>query len=82
MADDNNNNAPVSHVKQSYQPKAEKTYSPVTQSGNYQPLIPAAAESQRPTPPVGVSGVQSGRNGGAGGSTPSEKNSSSDRNGD
>jgi hypothetical protein len=80
MADNNDNNAGVSYAKDTYQAiveNAEKTYSPVTQSRNYQPVIPAAVGSQRPTPPVGASGVPSAKNGEAGGATPSAKNSSS-----
>lgn len=78
MVNNNDNKTNVSHLKESYQPKVEKTYSPVTQSGNYQPLISTAVESHGSTPPVGVSGVQPGRNSGAGGAAPSPKNSSSD----
>jgi len=76
MAEKNGNNAKVVHLRESYQP-VERTYSPVSQSGNYQPLIPTAVGSQPPTPPVGVSGVPSAKNGGAEGTAPSAKNSSS-----
>jgi len=71
-------NAKVAFVGDSFQAIGEETYSPVMQSGNYQPLIPASAESQSPTPPIGVSGVQPGKNNGSGGAAPSAKNSSSD----
>jgi hypothetical protein len=77
MAEKNDSNEDVVRVQQIYQPKAERTYSPVMQSGNYQPLIPTAAGSNAPTPPVGVSGVLPAKNGGDGGVAPSAKNSSS-----
>lgn len=80
MAEKNDNDTKVAYVGDSYQAiveRAEKTYSPVT-GGNYQPLIPTALEGQGPTPPVGVSGVSSGKNSGAVGATPSARNSSSD----
>ena len=43
MTEKNDNDTKVSFAKDTYQAiveRAEKTYSPVTQSGNYQPLDP------------------------------------------
>lgn len=80
MTEKIDNNAKVSFAKDTYHAiveKMERTYSPVTQSGNYQPLIPTAVGSQPPTPPVGVSGVPSAKNSGTGAEVPSAKNSSS-----
>jgi len=76
----NNNNANVVDLRESYQPVVDKTYSPRVINGNYQPVIPTAVASQHPKPPIGDSGVPSARNsnGDAGAPTPSAKNSSSD----
>ena len=88
MAEDNNTNVKVVHLKESYQPKVSgleplgKTYSPVTQGGNYQPVVATVAGSLEPRPPVGGSGVPPARNSGAGaapaGAGTSAKNSSPD----
>ena len=64
MLDENNNsnnaNAPRARARDSYQPKIDKTYSPMLINGNYTPVIPTALANQQPTPPVGDSGRSSG----------------------
>ena len=57
----NNNNSDRARANDSYQPKAEKTYSPLFINGNYQPVMPISA-NQKAMPPVGDSGLPAARN--------------------
>ena len=76
--DDQGKSGVTNNLRESYQPKAEKTYSPTTSrgrafdsytpnvnvGGNYQPIIPITQSAAQPAPPTGGSGVPPSRTNG------------------